>query len=128
MHLFCRLYSHLLPVLDDDAVYSRGDPFPLATTRAVGLSLNSLVFNTHMARHRAGGGGRGGVRQPVLSTRQRELLAVAQIALQQLYARHVRRSLCVDTAWTSPWSATCAESEVCTDTLPLRVLWSVLAA
>jgi hypothetical protein len=123
MHLFCRLYGHLLPVLDDDAVYCRGDPMPLATTRAVGLALNSLVFNSHMECHRIAGAGKGGGRRPVLTPRQRELLVVAQAALQKLYARHVRRALCANTAWTLPWSALCAESEVCTDTGPQRAHW-----
>ena len=109
--LFCELYAHLLSVLDDAALYERGDPLPLATTRAVALSLNALVFASHMAR--AG--------KSRLGPTAAAALAHAAAALTALQARHVRRALCPEGAWLAPWHAASARD-------PVRPIWQSLYA
>jgi hypothetical protein len=119
--LFSELYSPLLFVLDDMAVYTRGDPFPLPTTRAIALSLNSLVFSSHITIHRPTPSNQ---RTPAagpcrLSQEHRKCLARATAVLQQLHSRHIRRAICPLHCWLAPWHAAAASDPVCP-----RLLWA----
>ena len=47
-----RVYAQLLLVLDDGEFYDLQQPLELAASRAVGTSLNSLVFHTYLPKVR----------------------------------------------------------------------------
>lgn len=96
--LFCRLYSRLLLVLDDDAFFEGREPFPLATHRAIALSLNSLLFYSYLPK-----GSASGAAPARLNSMHVGLCTEAAVALRQLYDRQVRRSYCSAAAWLAPW-------------------------
>ena len=103
LQLFCRVHVHLLTVLDDDALYVKGDPLPLPATRAIALSLNALVFHSHVSTGLSGqaqvstGAARHGGNEVAL--------AAAEACLQGLYGRNARREFAPVSAWLAPWQA-----------------------
>lgn len=80
-------------------------PLPLAASRAVGATLNSLVFHTYLPRiptpssqAAACAGGGGDADSPTA------LLAEwAPVLLRQLYERDVRRRYCQEALWLAPY-------------------------
>jgi hypothetical protein len=112
LHLFCELYTPLLLVLDDMAVYERGDPFPLPTTRAIALSLNSLVFNSLMSYRCQSAPQQPSTFRPRRSQDEQACLAKVMVALQHLHSQHVRRAVCPEASWLAPWHAAAADDPV----------------
>ncbi|GAX84732.1 hypothetical protein CEUSTIGMA_g12154.t1 [Chlamydomonas eustigma] len=97
--LFCRLYHHLLLVLDDEEMYKEQKPLTLNQSRAVATSLNSLVFYTYLPKTlgekiRPSGGGQA----PSL------LAEFAPLLLRSLYERDVRHSFCQPLLWLAPYN------------------------
>ncbi|GLI64228.1 hypothetical protein VaNZ11_007426 [Volvox africanus] len=100
--LFCRVYAQLLLVLDDGEFYELQQPLDLAAARAVGTSLNSLVFHTYLPKPHADGS--RAVSAPGPGDADFALLIEwAPRLLRALYERDVRRPYCQSLLWLAPY-------------------------
>ncbi|GIL45377.1 hypothetical protein Vafri_2627 [Volvox africanus] len=100
--LFCRVYAQLLLVLDDGEFYELQQPLELAAARAVGTSLNSLVFHTYLPKPDANGS--RAVPAPGPGDADFALLVEwAPRLLRALYERDVRRPYCQSLLWLAPY-------------------------
>ncbi|GIL94061.1 hypothetical protein Vretimale_394 [Volvox reticuliferus] len=100
--LFCRVYAQLLLVLDDGEFYELQQPLELAAARAVGTSLNSLVFHTYLPKPAPDGS------RPVPAPGPGDanfalLVEWAPRLLRALYERDVRRPYCQSLLWLAPY-------------------------
>ncbi|KAG2440299.1 hypothetical protein HXX76_004410 [Chlamydomonas incerta] len=101
--LFCRVYAQLLLVLDDGEFYDLQQPLELAASRAVGTSLNSLVFHTYLPKPPPDGS-----RPPPPPAEGDPAYALlvewAPRLLRALYERDVRRPYCQSLLWLAPYT------------------------
>lgn len=128
---FCRVLSHLLLVLSDADLHSKGQPFSTGAARAIATSLNALVYHTHFPRpapqhqgntlrpslgKRVSNGlgcddaGVELVSAATLGAGSRLLERYAPVALRGLYERDQRQPFCQPALWTAPYDAHCAAS------------------
>ncbi|KAG2483869.1 hypothetical protein HYH03_017266 [Edaphochlamys debaryana] len=108
--LFCRAYAQLLLVLDDGEFYEAQRPLELAAARAVGASLNSLVYHTYLPKPPPDGS-----RPPPPPAPTDPCFALltewAPRLLRALYERHVRRPYCQPLLWLAPYVEMFGEGE-----------------
>eukprot|EP00198_Chlamydomonas_reinhardtii_P008168 XP_001697505.1 ubiquitin-protein ligase [Chlamydomonas reinhardtii] len=97
------VYAQLLLVLDDGEFYDLQQPLELAASRAVGTSLNSLVFHTYLPKPPPDGS-----RPPPPPAEGDPAYALlvewAPRLLRALYERDVRRPYCQSLLWLAPYT------------------------
>ena len=106
--VFCRLYHHLLLVLDDYEFHELQKPLNLGQARAIATSINSLVVHSYLPKSRVVGISSNTVVMKLGASNDCEapqlLSEYAPLLVASLFERDSRRAFCQPLLWLAPWN------------------------
>jgi hypothetical protein len=106
--VFCRLYHHLLLVLDDYEFHELQQPLTLTQARAIATSINSLVVHSYLPKTRVVDPGSKALVMKLGASNDCEapplLSEYAPLLLASLFGRDARRAFCQPQLWLAPWN------------------------
>lgn len=106
--VFCRLYHHLLLVLDDYEFHELQQPLNLGQARAIATSINSLVVHSYLPKTRVVDPGSKSVVIKLGASNDCEapplLAEYAPLLVASLFERDARRPFCQPQLWIAPWN------------------------